>query len=129
LSGANCQRFAYELWRHYGYEIANFRSQELWNDAAWTFVVKRLRPLDLLLFNRDPEARGAHIGVYLGDHRVIHLSKQMGKPVVWPLEEFARHDRYKIFLGAKRLRTKFRLRGTVTPMPPSRSRASHLAKK
>ncbi|WP_041787713.1 hypothetical protein [Rhodomicrobium vannielii] len=34
--GANCQRFAYAVIRHYGCEIADFRSRELWEDDTFT---------------------------------------------------------------------------------------------
>lgn len=36
LHGANCQRFAYAVIRHYGCEIADFRSSELWADEVFT---------------------------------------------------------------------------------------------
>jgi lipoprotein Spr len=101
-AGANCQRFAYEILRHFGREIPDFRSCELWNDTRFTRRVRRTRPLDLLLFNRTRRAWGAHVAVYLGSGRAIHLCKAMGRPAVWSLDEFAACDRYGVFLGAKR---------------------------
>jgi lipoprotein Spr len=100
--GANCQRFAYELLRHFGREIPDFRSSELWTDRRFTKRVVRMRPLDLLLFNRTPRACGAHLAVYLGGGRAIHLCKALGRPAIWSLEEFAACERYRIFLGARR---------------------------
>jgi hypothetical protein len=103
-AGANCQRFAYEMLRHFGREIPDFRSSELWTDARFTKRVTRMRPLDLLLFNRTRRAWGAHVAVYLGRGRAIHLCKALGRPAIWSLGEFAQCDRYRVFLGVKRAR-------------------------
>jgi hypothetical protein len=42
--------------------------------------------LDLLLFNRTDEPCGAHVAVYLGQDGAVHLSQEVGRPVVLPLE-------------------------------------------
>ncbi|HUY27819.1 MAG TPA: hypothetical protein VMV27_10410 [Candidatus Binataceae bacterium] len=101
--GANCQHFAYELLRHDGLAVPDLRSSDLWRDKRFTRRVVRLRPLDLLLFNRTRRAWGAHVAVYLGQRRAIHLSNQVGTPAIWTLEEFAEHERYQVYLGAKRI--------------------------
>jgi len=109
--GANCQAFAYALLRHFGRHIGNLRSSNLWQDTQETEHVTELAPLDLVLFNRTSDPHGAHVGVYLGEGRVIHLSKRVGKPAIWPLERFARESGYEVFLGAKRV-----LRSCVAPI-------------
>jgi len=117
-AGANCQRFAYEMLRHYGREIRDFRSSELWADTRITRRVTRLRPLDLLLFNRTRRAWGAHVAVYLGSGMAIHLCKAVGRPAVWSLDEFAACARYRVFLGAKRARrlsNRMRAHAQVSP--------------
>lgn len=103
-AGANCQRFAYQVLRHFGLTVPPFRSSDLWEDNEHTHRVTRLKALDLLLWNASPSPRGAHVGVYLGEDRAIHLSKQVGKPAVWGLETFLEYERYSFFLGAKRAR-------------------------
>jgi lipoprotein Spr len=100
--GANCQQFAYELIRHYGCVIPDFRSSELWADTEHTCVAEVLEPLDLVLFHSKPEAWGAHVGVYLGGGLAVHLSKQAGVPAVWPLADFALRPEYACYIGAKR---------------------------
>ncbi|HWD26174.1 MAG TPA: hypothetical protein VG387_03350 [Rhizomicrobium sp.] len=101
--GANCQAFAYALLRHFGRTISNFRSSNLWDDTQETVrVTGPLEPLDLLLFGPTQDAYGAHVGVWLGEGRVIHLAKRVGSPVVWPLERFAIERGYEILIGAKR---------------------------
>ena len=102
--GANCQLFAYELLRHFGLTLPNFRSSELWEDTTYTEKVVEFKPLDLLLWNKTQVAWGAHIGVYLGDNQVIHLSKAVGTAALWTLADFQKHERYTYFIGAKRVK-------------------------
>ncbi|HVW03296.1 MAG TPA: NlpC/P60 family protein [Planctomycetaceae bacterium] len=102
--GANCQLFAYELIRHFGRTIPDFRSRELWEDEAHTHQVTELEPLDLLLFNKTEDAYGAHVAVYLGEDCAIHLSRRTGRPMIWPLAQFTAQPEYPVFIGAKRPR-------------------------
>ena len=102
--GANCQLFAYEILRANGRQIGNLRSSNLWEDTRDTFAVAEFAPLDLLLFNRTAEPHGAHIAVWIGGGRAIHLCKAIGEPATWTLAEFARHERYRVLIGAKRTR-------------------------
>ena len=102
-AGANCQLFAYALLRHFGLVVPPRRSSELWADTRHTEHVCDLEPLDLLFWNRTGEPWGAHIGVYLGDGHAVHLARDVGVPVVWPLGEFDKHPGYRVFLGAKRV--------------------------
>jgi cell wall-associated NlpC family hydrolase len=90
--------------RHFGVRVPDFRSSELWHDRAETDLVTTPEPLDLLLFNRTCDPWGAHVAVYLGEDRAIHLSKEVGLPAIWTLEEFARRPAYRVLVGAKRVR-------------------------
>lgn len=102
-SGANCQVFAYEILRYFGIPIPNFRSSELWEDDKYTIQVQDLEPLDILLWNKNENAWGAHVGVYLGNNVAIHLSKQNVYAKIWTLEQFQEMPRYQVFIGAKRV--------------------------
>jgi lipoprotein Spr len=99
--GANCQRFVFELLKHFGYEIAPMRSSELYADRIYTRRVSRVRPLDILMFNRDENPWGAHLALYLGDGRATHLAKAIGHPVVWNLQDFD-CERYRVLVAIKR---------------------------
>ncbi len=102
--GANCQQFAYTILRHFGYSIPDLRSSELWADTDHTRVVEGpLEVFDLLLWHDQKDAWGAHVGLYVGDDHAVHLAKQVGVPVVWPMAAFADHDAYRVFIGAKRV--------------------------
>ena len=103
--GANCQLFVYELLRHNGFNILfTFRSSDLWEDTRYTEKVDTLKPFDIAFFNKFFIPYGAHLGVFLGNNTVVHLSKIVGYPVIWSIDSFKKYDNYKFFLGAKRLK-------------------------
>ncbi|MDB5264906.1 MAG: hydrolase [Parcubacteria group bacterium] len=116
--GANCQYFAYELLKYFGYKVPDLRSSNLWEDETYTRRVEVLEPLDILFFNSKEESYGAHMGVYIGSDKVIHLSKEVGYPIVWDLKDFKNHPNYSVLLGAKRAK---QLRDTLTPDKTSRA--------
>jgi len=80
------------------------RSSELWEDGDYTFVVEQFCLLDLILFNRARRAFGAHVGVFVGENNVLHLSRRVGVPAVWRLHEFAEIASYRVLVGGKRTR-------------------------
>ena len=100
----NCQQFAYELLRHFGKRVPDFRSSDLWEDVDFTLEVSNLEPLDLLLYNSTPRSWGAHVVVYLGEERIIHLAKELVQPVIWAHEQLLGTVRYRYFIGARRVR-------------------------
>ena len=100
--GANCQRFVFELLRHFGYEVGAMRSSELWSDRIYTRTVYRKRRFDILMFNGTDCAWGAHLALYLGNGRAIHLCKAIGRPAIWSESQFARCDEYKVLVAIKR---------------------------
>ncbi|BDH13547.1 cell wall hydrolase [Streptomyces hygroscopicus] len=105
--GANCQRYAYAVLRHFGLLIPPLRSAELWADARSTRRADPPQPLDLVLFDGGPvdgrpPGYGAHVGVHLGPDQVLHLCREAGRPAVWRYADFAARPRYGRFLGAKR---------------------------
>jgi cell wall-associated NlpC family hydrolase len=101
-SGANCQHFAYELLRHFGRQVEDLRSSELWESTASLRVEAPFEPLDLLLFSPGEETYGAHVAVYTGDGAAIHLSKRVGKPAMWRIEQFLELPEYRVLIGGKR---------------------------
>ena len=101
--GANCQVFAYALLQHFGLTLPPLRSSELWADTRFTRQVSDYRPLDLMLFNRTDAAWGAHVALFVGENKAIHLSAATVTPVLWQLEDFAMRDEYAVLLGGKRV--------------------------
>lgn len=101
--GANCQLYAYELLRHYGKNIPPFRSSNLWEDTEYTQKVDTPKFLDLMLYNKTPDAYGAHIGLYVGNNQILHLSFDIGHPVIQQHNELISQEKYACFIGAKRV--------------------------
>lgn len=101
--GANCQLFAYEVLRHFGYDPPDLRSSELWDDTVSTQRVAVPRPLDLVLVNSTNDAWGAHMGVWADDDRVLHLCAETGRPALWGLAQFAARPSYRELVGYKRV--------------------------
>lgn len=101
--GANCQVFIYEVLRYLGFEMPDLRSSELWADLEYSRKVEELQVLDILFWHDEPKAWGAHVGLYWGEGKALHLAKSPGYPVIWSLEKFKEMDKYRFWIGAKRL--------------------------
>jgi len=101
--GANCQVFAYELLKHFGKVIPPFRSSELWDDQIHTKKVERYEPLDIMLYHNEPKAFGAHVGIYIGEGKVFHLSSKVGTPEITTHDKLLLQECYSYFIGAKRI--------------------------
>lgn len=103
--GANCQLFVYVLLKYFGLPLKKyFRSAELWKDIICTEKVSKLQPLDIVFFNKSINAYGAHLGLYIGNNKIIHLPRNIGYPVIWDLKEFKKNKKYRIMLGGKRVK-------------------------
>jgi hypothetical protein len=102
-AGANCQLFAYEVLKYFDLAPPALRSSELWADTEATVRVTTAHPLDLMLVNTTGDAWGAHVGVWVGDDQVLHLSAEIGHPTVWRMSEFAARPRYRTLIGFKRV--------------------------
>lgn len=113
--GANCQLFAYEVLRLFGFDPPDLRSSELWADAEFTERAAAARPYDLVLFNPTQDAWGAHVGVIVGQDQILHLCAEVGHPAVWSWQEFKDRPRYRTLVGIKRVTRRLPER----PEPPS----------
>ncbi|GAA4321957.1 cell wall-associated NlpC family hydrolase [Actinomadura luteofluorescens] len=101
--GANCQLFAYEVLRWFGFDPPDLRSSELWADAEFTERVDAARPYDLVLFNATQNPWGAHVGICAGEDQILHLCAEVGHPAVWTWQDFKTRPRYQTLIGAKRV--------------------------
>ena len=99
--GANCQLWAYEVLAHFGFAVPDFRSDELWTDTVATRHVNEPEALDLVLYNTDHSAFGAHVGLWTGD-AVAHLCREVGQPALWSRADFSARPRYAVQVGVKR---------------------------
>src|SRR6185369_7419076 len=86
--GMNCQSYVYKILKYFSINIPNLRSSELWDDIIYTKKIIKPRFLDIVLFNKNKDSYGAHIGLYLVKNKILHLSKKVGYPTIWDLREF-----------------------------------------
>lgn len=99
--GANCQQYAYSILRHFGFEILDLRSSDLWEDAVHTAVTNKMKPFDLVLVHRNQESFGAHVGLCVGQDLVLHLSKNIDSPAIETLAGMQRRAEYNYLIGFK----------------------------
>lgn len=104
INGANCQIFVYSILRFYKYEIPDLKSSELWDDELFTCKVNEYQDFDILLYNNKDNAWGAHLALFIGENKIIHLSKAVGKPEIIDYQKLQEREKYKYFIGAKRLK-------------------------
>ncbi|MDW1637170.1 MULTISPECIES: hydrolase [unclassified Vibrio] len=102
--GANCQVFAYNLLRDFGLNPPNYRSSELWDDSEFSEVVIEFKPLDIMMYNDSTDSYGAHVGVYVGNGLVYHLSLSNGVPMLERHLDLLQQSKYQFFIGAKRIK-------------------------
>jgi len=102
--GANCQLFAYSLLAHFGVSIPSFRSSNLWEDETFTEKVDDPQAFDIMLFHKTPESWGAHVGLCIGEQKIIHLSKEVGVPEIKEYNRMGESDMYKYYIGCKRVK-------------------------
>ena len=101
--GANCQVFAYALLKENGITIPNFRSSHLWEDDIYTEKVTKFKPFDLMLYSIAGDAYGAHVGLYIGEGKIIHLSADNVYAEIISHEDMLKNEKYSFFIGAKRV--------------------------
>lgn len=104
--GVNCQQYAYSVLRHFGFEVPDFRSSELWDDTAHTIISRNMKAFDLVLVHNEPRSYGAHVGVSLGRGLVLHLSKKFDLPAIETLKQMQRRDEYRHLIGFKTVRVR-----------------------
>ena len=61
-------------------------------------------------------AFGAHVTVYAGDRQVVYLARHHGRPVFEKMRSLLAEERYRFFIGAKRVTSD---RGSGTPVSDS----------
>jgi hypothetical protein len=103
VGGANCQQYAYEFLREFGYTIPDFRSSDLWEDTQYTIVSELPETFDLILVHDSSNPWGAHVGVCLGSDAVLHLSQKLGVPAIERIEALMERPQYPYLIGFKRV--------------------------
>jgi hypothetical protein len=101
--GANCQTYAYAVLSLFGQKVPPHRSSDLWEDLDLPHVDRGdERDLDLVLFNEEDVAWGAHVAMVFGD-RLLHLCAEIGHPDLWDWNDFTCRERYSTVVGIVRV--------------------------
>jgi murein DD-endopeptidase / murein LD-carboxypeptidase len=117
FGGANCQQYAYEFLRAFGFTIPDLRSSDLWADTTHSVVSEQPQVFDLVLVHNKPDPWGAHVGVYLASGLILHLSQNIGVPAIEPLEVMTQRSQYRYLIGFKRiLMRQGRVQESYTPI-------------
>lgn len=113
--GANCQVFSYALLAINGVTVPNFRSSDLWEDQQFSITTHKgsvnqlisfdsLQALDIMLYNSSDKAFGAHMAVYIGNGKIVHLSLANQYAEIIDHNTMVTRDKYRYFVGAKRIK-------------------------
>jgi peptidoglycan endopeptidase LytE len=95
-NGIDCSAFVQHVFRQLEVDLPRTAREQYW-------VGEKVNPYDLqkgdLLFFRTYASYPSHVGIYLGDNKMIHASSRNRKVVISPITSYYRSR----FIGAKRL--------------------------
>lgn len=95
-NGMDCSSFVQHVFRELDVDLPRTAREQYW-------VGEKVSPYDLqkgdLLFFRTYASFPSHVGIYLGDNKMIHASSRDRKVVISPITSYYRSR----FIGAKRL--------------------------
>jgi peptidoglycan endopeptidase LytE len=95
-NGIDCSAFVQSVFRQLEVDLPRTAREQYW-------VGEKVNPYDLqkgdLLFFRTYAPYPSHVGIYLGDNKMIHASSRDRKVVISPITSYYRSR----FIGAKRL--------------------------
>ncbi|MFZ3422191.1 hypothetical protein [Vibrio harveyi] len=67
-------------------------------------MVTEFKPLDIMMYNDSTDSYGAHVGVYVGNGLVYHLSLSNDVPMLERHLDLLQQNEYQFFIGAKRIK-------------------------
>jgi peptidoglycan endopeptidase LytE len=95
-NGMDCSSFVQHVFRELDVDLPRTAREQYW-------VGEKVSPYDLqkgdLLFFRTYASFPSHVGIYLGDNKMIHASSREHKVVISPITSYYRSR----FIGAKRM--------------------------
>ena len=99
-AGFDCSGFTYYVYKHFGYTLSRSSTAQAKNGTS---VLKSdLKPGDLLIFKNQSLSRIGHVGIYIGNNKMIHSSEPGVGVVITDLD--ARGYNYnKRYVTARRI--------------------------
>lgn len=97
----DCSGYVYYCLKNSGVNIGRLSSSGYSGVSSWTSVKKsNLQPGDLLFFGLRGSSSVHHVGIYIGNNKMIHCSSSKGKVVITSITTSYWVDNYK---SAKRV--------------------------
>src|SRR6185436_3436927 len=90
----DCSGFTCRVFAEAGYAIPRVSRDQA--HAGRAVPIDQLAPGDLLFFSESPSARISHVGIYLGEHEILHASSGDGEVTVANLEAKWFRDRLRV---------------------------------
>ena len=72
-TGFDCSGFTYYVYKHFGYTISRSSVSQATNGTK--VEKKDLQPGDLVIYKNTSLTRIGHVGIYIGDNKMIHASE------------------------------------------------------
>lgn len=71
--GFDCSGFTYYVYKHFGYTLSRSSTAQASNGIK--VAKKDLQPGDLVIYKNTSLTRIGHVGIYIGDNKMIHASE------------------------------------------------------
>ena len=72
-TGFDCSGFTYYVYKHFGYTLSRSSVSQATNGTK--VEKKDLQPGDLVIYKNKSLTRIGHVGIYIGDNKMIHASE------------------------------------------------------
>jgi len=97
-TGADCSGFVQQVYKHFGISLPRVTYDQIGEGAA--VGIKGLRPGDLVFFDTAAKEGPDHVGIYLGDGKMIHTPRP-GKSV--EIADMTKGYYMDRFMGGRRI--------------------------
>lgn len=99
-TGFDCSGFTYYVYKHFGYTLSRSSVSQATNGKE--VAKSNLQPGDLVFYKNTSLTRIGHVGIYIGDNKMIHASEP-GVGVIITDIDSASHNYPKRYVTSRRI--------------------------
>lgn len=99
-TGFDCSGFTYYVYKHFGYTLSRSSVSQATNGKE--VAKSNLQPGDLVFYKNTSLTRIGHVGIYIGDNKMIHASEP-GVGIIITDIDSASHNYPKRYVTARRI--------------------------
>lgn len=99
-TGFDCSGFTYYVYKHFGYTISRSSTAQAKNGTK--VAKKDLQPGDLLIYKNTSLTKIGHVGIYIGNNKMIHASEPGVGVVITDIDSKA-HKYPQRYVTARRI--------------------------